>query len=459
MSLTLLLGLGLGGGYFVQNRTTKASEPVTQADEPQSESSTRVEVISPRPGGLDRVCVQPGTVEPFEAADLYAKVSGFLVEQPVDIGSRVNEGDVLARLAVPEQDKQVQKDTAEVRRAEAKVGQANAAIVTAEADLRSAGAAVALAQAELKSKASYRSYRRKQLDRVKGLFAERAIDAKLVDEQEDQHEAALAAELAAGEGINAAKQKEAAAKAKVDQARADKAYAESDVAVAKSQLEKTLILAEYSVVKSPYTGVITRRNFNRGDFIRSADAGGERTPLFSVERTDVMRVVLSVPDRDVPFTNCGDQATVQIDALPGVVFKTAGREPVAISRIAESEDTHSRTMRTEIDLKNAKGLLRRGMYGRVTLVLQPGDSHAVRIPSTALNGKPDGGKGKVRVVRDGHIQTVPVQLGADNGIDQEVLAGLTAGEQVVVRTTSPVDDGEPVSVADAKPASGGAIGH
>src|SRR5271156_450481 len=49
-------------------------------------TSVPVQVCSPLSGGIDRVCLQPGSVEPFEAADLYAKVSGFLVEQKVDIG-------------------------------------------------------------------------------------------------------------------------------------------------------------------------------------------------------------------------------------------------------------------------------------------------------------------------------------------------------------------------------------
>src|SRR4051794_5853692 len=53
-----------------------------------------VEVVFPRPGGIDRICHQPGTVEPYEAADLYTKVSGFLVEQHVDIGYPVKAGDV-----------------------------------------------------------------------------------------------------------------------------------------------------------------------------------------------------------------------------------------------------------------------------------------------------------------------------------------------------------------------------
>ena len=433
------LGVSRGGGHAA----AETGRPAAALP-----GAVAVEVVAPRPGGLDRVSVVPGTVEPFEAADLYAKASGFLAEQAVDIGSRVKVGDVLARIAVPEYDLQVKKDAADVRRTEAKVRQSQAAITTADADARSAAAGVALAQAELKSKASYRAYRQKQRDRIKGLFAQQAIDAKLVDEQEDQFEAAGSAELAAGEAVNAATQKLAAAKAKVEQARADESYAETEVAVAKAQLDKSVALLDYTVVKSPYAGVVTRRSFSRGDFVRSADSGGDRVPLLSVERTELMRVVVQVPDRDVPFVNPGDPAVVLIDALPGAVFQTAGTEKVAVSRLADSEDPQTRTMRTEVDVKNPDGRLRRGMYGRVTLTLEVGAAHAVRVPSGTLSAKADG-KASVRVVVEGKARTVPVRVGSDNGVEVEILSGLTPADWVIVRSATPVEEGAAVSVGEA----------
>ncbi|QEL19605.1 efflux RND transporter periplasmic adaptor subunit [Limnoglobus roseus] len=448
-----LLGVA-AGGWYVFGR----SQPAIGRDANpggNGDTAVRVEVAAPKLGGIDRICVQPGTIEPFESADLYAKVSGFLLERRVDIGSHVKEGDVLAKISVPEYEKQVEKDTAEVRRAEAKVVQMKAAVQSAEADLRSATALVALSQAEQKSKTSYRSYRQKQRERIKGLFAQQAIDAKLVDEQEDQYEAAFSAELAAGEAVNAAKQKEAAARSKVDQAKADEKYADAEVAVAKAMLDKSTVLLGYTLIKSPYTGVVTHRNFNRGDFIRSADAGGERVPLLSVERTETMRVIVQVPDRDVPYVNVGDPAVIEIDALPGTVLQTTSAHNVEVSRTSDSEDPHTRTMRTEIDVLNPEGKLRRGMYGNVTLMLNVGATNAVRVPSGAIVKRGDAGKGAVRVVRDGHIATVPVTVGTDNGVEAEVLKGLTTADKVVVRTTTTVEDGAAVTTSEAKPQAAG----
>jgi multidrug resistance efflux pump len=390
------------GGWFAIARGKSGAPPAAGSDKGRPTLPV-VEVVHPKAGGIDRVCVQPGTLEPFESADLYAKVSGFLAEQaverngrklPADIGTRVKAGEVLARIAAPELEKQVEKDAAEVKRAEARLAQMTAGIATAEAELRSAGAAVALAAADARSKASYRAYREKQRERIRDLAARNAIDAKLADEQEDQYQAAAAAELAAGEAVNAARQKEAAARAKVEQARADQDYAKAEVAVATAQREKSAALLGYTVIRAPYTGVITRRSFHPGDFVRSADAGGDRVPVLSVERTDVMRVVVQVPDRDVPYVSAGDPAVVEIDALAGAVYRTTDDRKVEVSRAAEAEDPHTRVMRTEIDLPNPDGRLRRGMYGRVTLTLSAGAASAVRVPSAALVGKAGGGRGR-----------------------------------------------------------------
>ena len=457
LALTVLAAVGTGTGYvFVHGKAAAENVRPAQPDSAKSgeaSATVSVKVISPRPGGINRLCTQPGSVEPFEAADLYSKVSGFLVEQNVDIGYHVHAGDVLARISVPEYEKQVKEDTANVARTEARVDQMKAAITTAKADLGAATAAIALAQAEKRSKESYRAYREKQRDRIKDLVASHSVEAKLADENEDQFQAAVASDLAAAEAVNAARQKEAAARARVAQARADLRYAEAEVETAKDKLEQSKVLLDYTVIRSPYTGVVTQRNFHPGDFIRSADAGyakGERVPILAVERTDLMRVVIQVPERDVPFVDCGDPAVVEVDALPGVVFKTRGADKVEVSRLAASEDPQTRMMRTEVHLKNPDGTLRRGMFGRVTLTLQVGAPGAFRITSAALFGKAGDGKGVLRLVRGGKAALVPVRIGADNGSDVEILSGLTGEDRVIVLAAAPISEGTAVAVADPK---------
>ncbi len=441
----LVIGLGWYG-------LSKRHEPAAQSHENPSQEHSKdvdkvsVDVVTPAKGGIDRICIQPGTIEPFEAADLYSKVSGFLIEQTVDIGSRVKSGQVLAKIAVPEHEKQVDRDTARVQHAEAIVSQMKARIVGAEAEAKSAQSSIVVAKSQVKARSAYRNFREKQLARYRELNAQRAIDARVVDESEDQFEAALEAETAASEAVITAEQRLVVAKAKIDQGKADLDEAKAEVKVAAADLERSKVLVAYSVITSPYDGVITRRTFNRGDFIRSADVGGDRAPLLAVERTDVMRVIVQVPDRDVPYTNIGDMASIEVDALPGKPVK------LPISRVAESEDAATRTMRTEIDLPNKDGRLRRGMYGRVTLVLEEGHQGSLTIPSTAITSKPDGNRAIVRVVRDGVVKFVPVIVGADNGIRVEVISGLTPADSVIVRANGVLEEGSAVDITGKKAA-------
>jgi RND family efflux transporter MFP subunit len=170
--------------------------------------------------------------------------------------------------------------------------------------------------------------------------------------------------------------------------------------------------------------VVTSRGFFPGEFINARDQGAT-TPLLTVDRIDKMRVILQVPDLDVPFINEGDEATVEIDALPGRKF------PGKVARVSNSEDPTTRTMRTEVDLENDKKLLRDGMYGKVTVILEKG-SDALSVPSSALVGDTEGSKGYLHVIRGGKAHKIEVGIGADNGIETEIVSGLKPDDEVVV---------------------------
>src|SRR5581483_1948743 len=152
----------------------------------------------------------------------YAKVSGFLAEQTVDIGSRVQRGQVLARISVPEYEKAVERDQARVEDAKSKVKQMEAHLKAARAAANAALAQIALADHQVKSKTAYRVFRKKQLERIRDLSRQQAIDERRVDELEDQYEAALEAEYAAQAQVTAAREQADAADAKVLQSEADR---------------------------------------------------------------------------------------------------------------------------------------------------------------------------------------------------------------------------------------------
>ena len=74
----------------------------------------------------------------------------------------------------------------------------------------------------------------------------------------------------------------------------------------------------------------------------------------------------------------------------------------------------------------------------------------MRVPSAALVGKAEDGRGSVRVVRDGKVHQVPVQYTTDNGVKVEIVSGLALTDQVIVRSYAPIEVGAAVSVTGEK---------
>jgi RND family efflux transporter MFP subunit len=255
-------------------------------------------------------------------------------------------------------------------------------------------------------------------------------------------EVAIAAEGAAHAAVASAKAQVVAANARVAEAKANIVHSETDVQVSQAKLDKANVFLNYTKITSPYDGVVTFRGFHRGDFIMSRDQGAQ-TPLLTVARTDLMRVVVKVADPDVPYVSVGDKATIEIGSIPNKQF--VGQ----VSRMADSEDPKQKTMRVEIDLPNPDGLLREGMYGRrTTIELEPA-SGAMTVPSAALVGSSNGNEGKVYVVRDGKSYLAPIHIGQDNGRQMEVLSGLQPTDEVVVHYNGAIGDGTPVDAIAA----------
>jgi HlyD family secretion protein len=416
------------GAWYLHARGLKASEGHSGGKAAQTvpPAGTVVETTRLSPGGIVRTSSQIGSVEAFEEADLYAKISGYLKTLQVDYGTPVKRDQLVAEIDDPEVVKLKEEAAAGVVQARAMVKQAQARIETARADLKAAQAAVQQTLAEIRRAASKRSYRAKVLERYKDLVARNAETQQVVDEQEENYEAAVADEFAAQAAEATARAQAAAAQAKIEQAQADLAEAEAHVQVDEAALARATVMEAYTRITSPYDGVVTRRNFFRGAFIRSAAEGGG-IPLLSIARTDKVRVVTNVPDLAVPKTDVGDPAEITLDALPGQIFK--GK----VSRFAKTEDITSRTMHTEIDLPNPDNLIRPGMSGIARIILDT-DTKRSTLPAACLVGDSRGDKADVYVVKDGKAKKTQVRIGADDGLRVEIVEGLGPDDEVIVDT-------------------------
>ena len=103
-------------------------------------------------------------------------------------------------------------------------------------------------------------------------------------------------------------------------------------------------------------------------------------------------------------------------------------KPIAgkISRTASVLEADTRSMRAEVDLPNENGRLIACMYASVVVRLDT-KSQAMMIPSKALRA--DGDDTIVLVCADGVARSVPVQVGYDDGIEAEILSGLSGDER------------------------------
>lgn len=444
------------GAFWLYRGTTSEARAQAHDENTRAAEAVAVKVVRPQGGGIERTTTQPGTVRAFDYEELYAKVSGYLKKQDVDIGSKVKKGQVLAQIDAPELIQDKLHAEAALAQAHSQKKQMVAHLDTAKAELLAASSRIKQKEAEVKRAHANLKFRTLQYARIKNLADFGSVDQKLVEESHDQLESADAWHEAAIVAVDTAKADEAATKAKVEQAKADIEAAEANIRVAAASLERANVFVGFTQIKSNYDGVVTARNFHNGDFIKPGDRGAN-TPLLVVQVQDKMRLIIQVPDTDSPFCDEGDLVEFAITTL-GRTLKTQPDDPtkpLKIDRISYSQDQKTRAMRVEVDLLNKKGLLRDGLYGDVTIHLQQGRKDAVRLPSTTL--KTVGAKTVVYVVRGGVAHEVAVTVGQNNANQAEILTGVRPGDEVIDHPSGEVRDG--VAVAVPREGARGNAGH
>jgi RND family efflux transporter MFP subunit len=415
-------------------RSSIPRPPVTET-QPPDPAEVPVSVV--KKSTFRRTTSQPGTVEPYQRVDVLPRASGTVVRIAVDIGSAVKRGDALAEIESPELELELARARASIQQAKVRIQTARFRAQVADSAVKTALATLASSEAALKAAETQRDYRKKQLQRIRQLVERAAAAQRLLDEEEDRFRAAEAEAFSAKVQVTVAKAGVEEARAKLESSKADMKEFEVGLRLAEVDQQKAELMQAGARVVSPIDGIVTRRSCNVGEFVRAAASGGTN-PLFTIMQTRSVRIVTPVPDRDVPFIDVGDPATFQADAFRGREYK--GK----VSRMADAEDTNDRTMRVEIDLDNADGRLRPGMYGRVDIQLDaPVD--AISIPSSALMQSSDGSSSCYRVV-NGRVVLTPVTIADNDGQNARVVDGLGDGAVVVTRAAD-VRDGQPVKPA------------
>lgn len=214
--------------------------------------------------------------------------------------------------------------------------------------------------------------------------------------------------------------------------------AQANLAAADANVRRLEQLEGFKKVYAPFSGVLTRRNVDPGALINAgAQASGRE--LFDIARVDPLRVYTSVPQAYAPSIKVGSNTYVTLQEFPGQKFSAK------IARTAESIDTNTRTLLTEVDVPNKDGRLLPGSFGEVHFAVGS-NVNKVTVPVNAMLFRAQGAQVAV-VGADKKVQLRPINIGKDYGTSLEVLDGVTVNDQVVINPPDSLEEGQVVNVA------------
>ncbi len=387
----VVLALGLGG--YLHWRT------YADAAEAQKQQQNFVPQVRTAQAKREDSAVKltlPGQTEAFDTANLYPRATGYVAERLVDIGSRVHKGDLLLRIAAPDLDQQLTQ-------ARAQIEQNQAAVAQAEAQVQSATANTKLAKTT--------NFRETTL-------ANQGWETK---QNADNASANFSVQTAG-----------------IANAEAGVAVAVANLKAQQATVDRLVALTAFEQIKAPFDGVITARNVDTGDLLTQDSLSGN--PMFSIERDDVLRIAVYVPQSSAIGIRDGLEAEVTVPEMPDRIFK--GR----VARSAVALQAASRSMLTEVDVPNQDGVLRPGLFVNVTFAI-PRQAPAVVVPDEALVFNA-GGLQVATVDAEGKAHFQKVSIYRDFGTSAELRDGLQGGESLVLSPPAELAEGSPVQVAN-----------
>ena len=352
----------------------------------QEQSLPRVEVIQVARSTSNSELTLPGNIQAVTEAPLLARSDGYIKRRLVDIGDRVQAGQILAEIEAPELDQQV-------RQAQANLQQTQAALTQALAN-----------RVQGKANADMAKVTAERWGKLAGKGA-------VSHQENDQYQAQYQAQAA---NLDALEQAVAAAR--------------SNVVAAEANVSRLNEIQNYRIVKAPFEGVVTLRNVDVGALVN-----GGSTLLYRIAQTRVLRTFINVPQANADSIHVGQTAQLTVSNRPGRRFTGT------VARTADSLDPNSRTMLVEVQVVNSDGALLPGMYAQVDLS-SPRTNPPLLLPSDSLIVRADGTQ--VALVRPDHsVHFQNIQVGRDYGDRLEVLSGLQTGDSVIANPSDIVREG------------------
>jgi RND family efflux transporter MFP subunit len=326
-----------------------------------------------------------GYVTPRRRATIAAKITGRVNVIFAEEGMHVQPGQVLATL-----------DDADARARLASAVADRDATAAALGDLR-----VNLANAE------------RELWRMEALRARELVS------QQDRDQARMAVE---------------SLRARIVLASAQVSAAEARIRVAQQDLDNC-------TVRAPFAGVVVSKDAQVGEMVSPVSAGGgfTRTGIATIVDMQSLEIEVDVNEAYIARVKPGQPVTAVLDAYADWQI------PATVRTVIPTADRQKATVKVRVAFDGLDPRILPDMGVKVTFFGEEANHAAdggaqVLVPRAAL--RVEGGSPAVFVYRDGRVERRAVRLGEARGDQQEVIAGLSDGEQVVTTGLGELRDGQ-----------------
>ena len=215
------------------------------------------------------------------------------------------------------------------------------------------------------------------------------------------------------------------------------AVAQADYDMAKLALNITKKtynnLAENTYLRSPINGVVTARNYDKGDMYSMA------LPIFVVQQIQPVKMLINVSESLFTDISKDMEFDITVESYPGETFK--GKVNLIYPTV--SATTH--TFPVEVICQNTDQRLRPGMFARVTANF--GTNHHVVVPDVAVVKQQGSGEHFIYVLQpDNTVRYQLVEVGKRLGNRYEIVSGINEGDKIVTEGQIRLKDGVAVTV-------------
>jgi multidrug efflux pump subunit AcrA (membrane-fusion protein) len=350
-----------------------------------------------------------GTIKAMVGAEVKvgSRIPGRVEHLAVQVGDRVQAGQVIARLEQDDLHAAVEKAradlaAAEARQATVKNGARSQEIQAAEAALRQAEANRLLAQVNL--------------DRYRQLYQDGGIALQVVDTAARDYDVTVAQVRTAREQLSLIREKYTVE---------DLQYAEAQVQQARAALRIAEANLGYATITAPMGGVVASVSTQQGETVTSGSAAAQAPTFVTIIDLNRLQVDTYVDETDIGKVRVGQAATFSVDAFPDKEFRGTVTAIYPKALIQQNVVTYD----VVITIDNREGLLRPDMTTNTTITVAKREK-VLAIPNQAVR-REDGDR--VVFVQDGErLARRPVKTGWKDKTYTEVLSGLKEGERVVV---------------------------